>query len=192
MNGRTDISPQRQRGATLVIALIFLVLLTMLGVTVANNNSLQERMAGNTRQRDLAFQAAEFALKDAETVIGDAASAENIYIQAVIAGTLPLPARPGDLLLNGEVHANDAEYWKSTFDWSGAGSSTEVTAFSATAGDLVAENPRYIIEQMPTAAIANPSPPPATITYHFYRVTARGVGKDSNAAVILQTMYRFP
>ena len=45
-----------QRGVTLIVALIFLAMLMLLGVTVARTSSLEERMAGNTRDRDLARQ----------------------------------------------------------------------------------------------------------------------------------------
>lgn len=174
-------SPRQERGAALIIALIFLTLLTMLGVTVASNNSLQERMAGNTRQRDIAFQAAEHALKAADLVINNTASAERLYIDAVIAGST-LPTQPDHLLLNGDAHDNDADYWRNTFDWTST-SSVQVTGITS---GLISANPRYVIEQMPSA----PCPPHPT-DCHYYRVTARGVGKAAEAAVILQAMYRF-
>jgi len=174
--------PGRQQGATLVIALIFLVILTFLGVTVASNNSLQERMAGNTRQRDLAFQAAEHALKAAEGVINNTASSQRIYINAVIAGGT-LPTKPDDLLLNGQNHVNDANHWKNTFDWTTT-ASTQATGISTS---LLAANPRYVIEQMPSATC----PDDATKTCYYYRVTSHGVGKSTDAVVILQAMYKF-
>lgn len=56
-----------QRGATLVVGLVILLLLTLLGVQAMRSNTLQERMAGNTRDRNTAFQAAESALRVGET-----------------------------------------------------------------------------------------------------------------------------
>lgn len=55
-----------QRGAALVISLVFLVVMTLVGVTVMNTTTLQERMAGNTADRSIAFQAAESALREGE------------------------------------------------------------------------------------------------------------------------------
>ena len=55
-----------QRGTALIIAMLFLVILGMLGVTTMTATTLEERMAGNTRDRDIAMQAAEAALRDAE------------------------------------------------------------------------------------------------------------------------------
>ena len=51
-----------QRGTALIIAMLFLVILGMLGVTTMTATTLEERMAGNTRDRDLAMQAADDAL----------------------------------------------------------------------------------------------------------------------------------
>lgn len=58
--------PENQKGFVLVMALVFLVLLTIIGVTAMNTTSLEEKMAGNMKDRNLAFQAAETALLAAE------------------------------------------------------------------------------------------------------------------------------
>ncbi len=55
------------------MALIFLVLLTLLGVSAMQTATMEERMAGNMRNENLAFQAAEAALRDAEDLLGGAA-----------------------------------------------------------------------------------------------------------------------
>ena len=59
----------RQNGAALVTGLIFLVILTLLGVTAMQTSIMEERMAGNARDRNIAFQAAEAALRNAEADI---------------------------------------------------------------------------------------------------------------------------
>lgn len=58
---------QRERGSALAVALIFLLLMTLLGVSAMRGSNMQERMAGNLRDRNLAFQAAEAALRSGET-----------------------------------------------------------------------------------------------------------------------------
>ncbi|OMG66871.1 pilus assembly protein PilX [Stutzerimonas balearica] len=57
---------KKQRGAVLLISLIMLLLLTILGTTAMRDTNLQERMAGNMRDHNLAFQAAEAGLRFAE------------------------------------------------------------------------------------------------------------------------------
>lgn len=98
---------KRQQGATLVVALIFLSILALLGVTVAQTTQLEERMAGNTRDRDLAFQATEAAL--------EWASRENLLTLSAGA-TIDTAAN------------DDAVFWNA-FDWS--------TAIQLTAADIV-------------------------------------------------------
>ena len=56
----------RQRGMSLFPAMMFLLVLAILGVAALNSTLLQEKMAGNTRDSNMAFQAAEAALRDAE------------------------------------------------------------------------------------------------------------------------------
>lgn len=59
----------RQRGAALFISLMFLIVLTLIGLSAANVGLMQERMAGNVRESNLAFQAAESTLRGVESRI---------------------------------------------------------------------------------------------------------------------------
>lgn len=56
----------KQSGVVMVIALIALLLLSLIGTTSIKSSTIQERISGNLRDQDLAFQAAEAALHDAE------------------------------------------------------------------------------------------------------------------------------
>lgn len=67
--------PLRERGIALVVALIFLLVLTILGVSVMNTSALEGRMAGNTQETNRAFQGAESAV-------------ENIFADGSIFNTL--------------------------------------------------------------------------------------------------------
>lgn len=65
----TPSRPRQQRGATLFVALMLLVVVTLLGLSVAQVTMLQERMA-NTYQTDMiAFQNAEARLRGAEVAL---------------------------------------------------------------------------------------------------------------------------
>src|SRR5690349_1024962 len=59
----------RQRGTALVTSLLLLLILTVIGVTAMQVTRMQERMAGNTRDLNLAFQGAEAALRNGEDMI---------------------------------------------------------------------------------------------------------------------------
>ena len=57
----------RQHGAALFISLMFLIILTLIGISAANVGIMQERMAGNVRETNEAFQGAEARLRDVES-----------------------------------------------------------------------------------------------------------------------------
>ena len=61
----------QQRGLALFMSLVMLLILTILGVSSVQNTSLQERMSRNALDSNLAFQAAESALRDGEDFIED-------------------------------------------------------------------------------------------------------------------------
>lgn len=52
-----------QRGATLIITLVMLVLITLVSVSTIRTSTMDEKMAGNARDRDKALQAAEAAVR---------------------------------------------------------------------------------------------------------------------------------
>ena len=59
-------SCRAQTGVVLVISLIILLLLTLIGLSAMQTTSLEEKMAGNFRDKNLAFHVAESALRVAE------------------------------------------------------------------------------------------------------------------------------
>jgi len=61
-----QVRPGYQSGVALIAGLIFLLVLTMIGATSALMSGLEERMSSNMRDREIAMQAAELALRDAE------------------------------------------------------------------------------------------------------------------------------
>jgi type IV pilus assembly protein PilX len=65
-------APGRQRGTILVVSLLLLLVMTVLALSASQTTRLQERMAGNARDLDLAFQAAEAGLREAEFAIDEA------------------------------------------------------------------------------------------------------------------------
>ncbi|MBX3617980.1 pilus assembly PilX family protein [Nitrosomonas sp.] len=64
-------SQYKQGGAVFVTGLIFLLVLTLLGITATRMATVEERMSGNMRDRLLAMQAAEMGLRYAEQHVRD-------------------------------------------------------------------------------------------------------------------------
>jgi type IV pilus assembly protein PilX len=158
----------RQQGGALIVAMVMLLAMTLLGVTAVRNTTLQERMAGNLRDNNLAFQAAERGLREGERFLRSP--------------TIP-PFTGANGLLVMQDDAGKGSFW-SAYDWTGNG--------RAAAGvSDVARAPLYVIEELPPVPQAGGSarfgPLPDV---GFYRVTAQAVGGTTDAVVILQTTYR--
>lgn len=66
-----------QSGASLVVVLILLVVMTVLGLAVMRTTLLEERMSANMYDRSLAFQQAESALREAEAAVRTAVQADG-------------------------------------------------------------------------------------------------------------------
>lgn len=60
-------SQRQDRGFVLIASLLILVVLTIIAVAMFRNFGLQEKMAGNLREKTRAFELAQSALKQAET-----------------------------------------------------------------------------------------------------------------------------
>ena len=80
-------SRKDQRGVVLIVSLIFLLVLTLIGVTASQSTILQERMAGNVKDRNMALQASEAALRAGEIWV-------NANVTAVLTATkVPTPSQ---------------------------------------------------------------------------------------------------
>ncbi|MHB1215026.1 MAG: pilus assembly PilX family protein [Thiobacillus sp.] len=164
-------TPRRhQAGMALITGLIFMVVLTLLAIAAMRTTTLEELMARNARDRDLAFQAAEAALRAGEEELTGAVP------PALAAGT----AR-STRITDGSLR----EYWINTHDWD-----TQSVSSWQPAG--TSAPPRYVIELMSTGAAAGGGGlgfAPLT-DQGVYRVTARGIGSSANTIVILQAIYQ--
>lgn len=64
---KTTPKQRSQRGAVLIISLIFLLVLSLIGVSSMQGTSVQELMSGNLRDQYIAFNVSEATLLEGET-----------------------------------------------------------------------------------------------------------------------------
>ena len=64
---------KRQQGVALIMGLMMLVVLSLISISAMRSTTLQERMAGNVREANLAFQTAEDIVRQIENVVKIAA-----------------------------------------------------------------------------------------------------------------------
>lgn len=176
-------SPRRkQRGAVLIFCLVFLLVLTMMGVASMESAVLEERMAGNMQDFNAAFQAAESSLQTGEAWL----NGEITWPATSTDGTTTVWSRDamdpnaGDSLQWWQDSARDSATW-----WNNNG--IEVSAVEG-----VATPPHYVIEEVSTItsgqSIGIGSGLQGRVRV-FHRVTARGSGVGDAAVVQLQSTF---
>ena len=193
-------SMHRQNGVSLAVTLLMLVAVLLLSTSVANIAMQTEKASRNDRDRQVAFQAAEAALMDAELDIegapnsglsrsslfaedkvegfvqGCGAGIDNPYLGLCLGGG----AEPAWLAVDFSKEADDVRsvpYGRFTG-----------MAFQTGEGTLPAKPPRYIIEVLPYTQ-AGQGAGQSDMTF-FYRVTAAGFGMRPASIVVLQSYYR--
>lgn len=165
---RTVLSGGRrhQGGFALLLTLVFLVLLTLLGVTSMQTSALEERMAGNARDRSVALQAGETTLRDAETAVYVASIWD--YSSTCVGGLCSKGAAP--------------DY--RSYDWA-AGTQHAALSKTVDANGLsssLAEDTRYFVENVGKIKVSGKFVP-------TYRITSRATGQNANTRVFLQETY---
>jgi len=163
----------RQRGAALVVCLVFLLVMTILGVTNLLVTAREETMAGNLRDRNLAFQAAESALRAGE------ARTQNQTQPLIFNCPTSGGSIPGLYLHNCPADVLSDSFW-----------GTEGNRLTYAGGSLapIASNPLYVIEKLP--GVSSSLEAGVAQNYCCFRVTARGTGGTGNAVVIVQSTFK--
>ncbi|WP_444908668.1 pilus assembly PilX family protein [Microbulbifer sp. TRSA005] len=168
----------RQQGATLLVGLVILLLMTFIGLAAIRGSGMQELMAGNMRDRQLAFQAAEAGLRIAE---------EDLAVEIAKAVTTRFDGSNKGYKDELDGSSNTG-YWL-TYDWS-----------QTTVADItlkgVKSKPVYLVERI-TEQVRNSGADGGAIDFNpsrglkqYYRVTSRGVGGTDTAIVILQSNFQ--
>ncbi|MFT3898205.1 MAG: PilX N-terminal domain-containing pilus assembly protein [Thermomonas sp.] len=184
MQRNPNLVPSRQRGISLVVVLILLVVMTLIGILSLRSGILQERMAGGAYDRSLSFEATEQALRVAEKRIKDYSG--NFTDLFPGTGCTNSGAGAG---LCARPTANQADRWAGISCTEGA-PWQQVTGVSTNA-----QVPRYIIELMgPVPPPWNPgcgkNPNDKCQMLDTYRVTAcSGDPANGRAMTILQTTF---
>lgn len=169
---------RKQKGAVLVTGLIFLVIITMMVLAMLMSGSLEERMASNERNRQLALQAAEAVVRDAELNLLTGAPFVPFYDASSFTSGCAngLCSRPS---------TNAQPRWQ-TINWNSA-SVTRTFAAAASQLNGLPGQPRYIVEIVTPPRSSNSA---SSCDPGVANITARGVGND-NAVVFIQSGFRF-
>lgn len=175
------------RGFSLVTVLVMVAVLATLGLGTMGAAILQERMAGHARDRQLATQAAEAALRDAEADVAANLSYDSAFTTTCTAGLCLPPSMSS-------ASPTSRPLWQ-TIDWSASAGQSRAygSATGAAALSGLAAAPRYIVERLPplSPGVGTSASLAASLSDapQVFRITARGVGLRSSTVVILQSTY---
>jgi type IV pilus assembly protein PilX len=182
-----DISGRlRQSGTALITCLLLLLVLTVLGIVMMRTSVMQERMAGNTRDLNMALQGGEAGLRSGEAV---RAALPSVPIP------VPSPATPCTPVCDIGV-LPIAVTDTAQFDWTNANNATKygqggvAASLSGAAGSgKLNDEPRYTLEY----AGFMPDGPESAQTWSdgrvVFQVTSRSTGGSGMTNTVVRSTY---
>lgn len=186
----------RERGVSLIVVLVMLTAIFMIAAFGARLTLLGEKSARNDRDRQIAFQAAEAALSDAEIdIMGPNAATNNrvcelysLKVQLFAEGCGNTAENRG--LCSTNVSTSTPLYKSINFEDTTASRryvklgeySGRAVGFSTGDSALPAELPRYIVETIPFII------PGSSPNNKAFLVTSLGYGLNKQTQVMLQSV----
>lgn len=175
-------------GFSLLVILVMMVVLAFIGLGAMNTSVLQERMAGSANDQNIALQAAEAALRDAEQHV----QAELTNASPFFPGCQDGLCEPPSMVKEGAV---SNPVWE-TVKWNAASGQTLAYGSHTKASPLpnVAEQPRYIVERLPSLAAESGNSAclgckTSVERAGVYRITVHATGQRESTEVMLQSVY---
>ncbi len=203
MKNKNAQTKNTQTGATLIVSLVILTVVTALGLASMRNSNLELKMSASSRDRSVAFQNAESALRAIETDLEN-----SPYSKAELECRTGVDCFnntcSGGLCFNGVYSASvavadcattnpngaDPQMWKSKAYWGDNAKSKNVPNSKKTS---VNNSVDYLIEFLcfsPDPAIKAPPPEGSTKMLPLYRITVLAEGEARRSSVMLQSVYR--
>jgi type IV pilus assembly protein PilX len=168
-----------QRGIALIVGLVILAVLSLLGIAAFSITTQEERMAGNSRDRIVAFEAAEAALRGCETYL----SAHDTSVFGANAGGMYVGPTDSSQPSKAESSVAQSELW-----WQTAANAMQVTVPNSPAS----VKPSCIAEWItlyPSAGYTIGNAQNPTNAANVAHITAHGYGVNSNTVVRLESYY---
>ena len=180
-----------QEGFVLIVGLVILGLLTMLALSGMRDSTIQEKMAGASRDSGLAFQAAESALRDAENCITGATAGCTFDV------TNDAHFSKDDAAFPEHNDLFNAATWAALDP---PGDPTELAGVPSKGKGDAADGVNYIIRQASTVADEDGGKELCSpLDYScggddseeaIYEITARGAGEGGAGQSVLRVYYR--
>ena len=167
-----------QQGFVLAVSLVFLVVLTLLALAMFRSFGLQERIAGNTRDKERAFEAAQSALQFGEWWLsqgtgGSTGTVCNSVVNANTAGAMHL--------CSNALTTPSTPPWAARFEYVPPNMTVAGGGGLAASGDI-----NY--QGKPALYISYLGLSPDGLA-QLYQVSAYGYGGNADTAAVVQSTY---
>jgi len=208
---------KNQRGVTLIVSMILLVLITLIAVAALRSATLQESAVANTHEYALSFAAAQSAVDDAvnqissryATNLGQPPSSvdcantpgctfyyrptctKDASVTDPSAQNCALVTSPtGINYLWNVTQLSPTYYWDLDLNgfWEANGITFGSNGGATSTIPKVANQPRYVVELINTVRPLSEGQP----TLYYYQITGRGQGRGQATTVVIQTTYVYP
>lgn len=174
----------RQAGAALLIGLILLLIMTLLALSSSNVSIMQERMAGNVTESNLAFQEAERTLREIEQRVAALADGGSGGL-----GVIPMW---GDTTAQMDLEPFDCSMSDPT-SWSWNGTPPWRTAPTTGNDYLVLDLSDYVQGGSLFASACRPVSEVGMQTAgEYFLIVARGASPSGDAEAIVQSIFFWP
>lgn len=192
---------RQQRGVSLIVVLILLVIISLLGISAAQLSMMSERGSRNERDLQIAWQGAEAALMDAEFDIRGPGTSNRMGVftkndsSAFVTGSCGTSDSGNSVGLCDPSTVTGKPLWLSTdlaADTPAAtlyGTFTNRSFTAGASGLQPAKQPRYIIEVLPDKNAFGDASGEAEKKF-VYRVTAMGFGPRADIQAVTQMLFR--
>jgi type IV pilus assembly protein PilX len=168
---------QRQRGMALITSILLLIVLTIMALSMMRSYGVQERIAGNTRDKQRAFNAAVSAQQYAEYWLSNSANTAS----AICAGVVP--STTGQVCTNPLTNLSTlpwaAGVTYSQFTTNAGNNVVNTVSSTGTAGSYALAPVFYITDLGP----------PASGSGELYQIDAVGYGGSLGTVAIVESTY---
>jgi type IV pilus assembly protein PilX len=170
-------APRKQQGLVLVTSLLMLVVVTLLAVALFRSFGTGEKIAGNTREKQRALNAAETAEQAAEAWLQTGTA-----LAPVACSGAPL-TYPASQICTQSMQAQNAD--PAVIPWSLGGVNylpPNMVATNTVGAGTYYQAPEFYITFLGSRLVNN-------FTVSYYQIDAVGFGANANAAAVVESTY---
>lgn len=182
---RRPLRARRQRGFIMVTGLLFLVIMTLLGLALFRSSGLMDRLTANTRDKQRSFEAAQGALEYGVWWLmtpGGGGAPSTCASNNGTATTATIHVCTEALSTTLTSVQDYTTWWKTAFTYTPPGMTVAAGGGMATATDVNYQAPPGVyIEKLGLSTDGK---------YTFYQVTSYGFGGDANTVSIVRGTFK--